>query len=103
MSIPANIAGEWTALQAQVTAATPVANASFATVKAMQLNADNLVADLQGALVTSSILDTWSAPSDPASIVSGFQTVLTAADDQNTLSLMRGIAGRIASNLDQVV
>lgn len=103
MTIPANITTEWNAVQAQVIAASPLANASYATIKAIQLNAGNLVADIQSALVSTSTLDSWSAPSDPSSIITGFEAVVEAADDQSDLSLLRGIAGRAASNLDQLV
>lgn len=103
MSIPVNITTELTDLQAQVAAATPLDAAPFSTIKALQLNAGNLVADIQTALTASSTLDTWTAPIDAPSIISGFQLVVTAAEDQNTLSLMRGVVGRAASNLNELV
>jgi len=115
MSIPANITTELTSLQAQVKAATPLNNANFATIKAMQLNAVNLVSDIQFALTTtklipnivlttdSVLLDTWVAPVDAISMVTGFNAVVVAGDNQNALSLMRGVVGRVASNLDQLV
>jgi hypothetical protein len=103
MTIPSNITTELANLQAQVVAATPLNNASFATIKAMQLNAGNLVSDIQKALITTSTLDTWVAPVDPTSMISGFQGVVIAGQDQNKLSLLRGVAGRVASNLDQLV
>jgi hypothetical protein len=115
MSIPANITTELGNLQAQVTAATPLNNAPFATIKAMQLNAGNLVADIQAALTTTTLipnivlttdallLDTWVPPPDPISMVAGVLTVLTAAQNQQQLSVKRGVVGRVASNLDQLV
>jgi hypothetical protein len=115
MSIPANITSELASLQAQVTAATPLKNAPFATIKALQLNAGNLVNDVQTALTTTTLvpnivlttdallLDTWLAPPDAISMVAGVLTVLTAAQNQQQLSLMRGVVGRVASNLDQLV
>ena len=103
MTLLANIQTELATLQAQVTAATPLANAPFAAVKAMQLNAGNLVNDIQTALTTVSVLDTWVAPVDPISMVNGFNLEVTASIDQNNLSLMRGVVGRVASNLDQLV
>ena len=83
-------------------AATPINNAPFATIKAMQLNAGNLVNDIQTALTATNTLDTWVAPVDPKSIVSGFDAVVCAAVDQNNLSFSRGVVGRVASNLDQL-
>lgn len=104
MSIPATITTALASLQAQVLAAQPLANASSATVKAMQLNAGNLVNDVQSALTApNNLLDTWSAPSDPASIVAGINNLVSAATDQSNLALMRGIVGRVASNLNQLV
>lgn len=115
MTIPTNITTELANLQAQVKAATPLSNAPFATIKAMQLNAGNLVADIQSALTTtklipnivlttdSVLLDTWVAPVDPVSMVTGFNAVVVAGNNQNDLSLKRGVVGRVASNLDQLV
>jgi hypothetical protein len=100
--IPANITSELAFLQTQVAAAKPLSNAPFTSVKAMQLNAGNLVADIQTVLVATNTLDTWVAPVDPASMVLGFGAVVIAADDQNNLSSMRGLVGRVASNLDQL-
>lgn len=102
MSIPSSITTAWQSLADQVTAAQPALSASRATRTALKLNAANLVDSIQSALTTTSILDTWAAPVDPQSIISGINTVVTAAQDQATLSLMRGIAGRAASNLDQL-
>lgn len=103
MTIPANVTMELASLQAQVAAATPLNNASFATIRALQLNAGNLVSDIQSELTETSTLDTFVAPVDPISIVAGFNAVVTEGQDQNKLSLMRGIVGRVASNLDQLV
>ena len=115
MTIPTNITTELASLQAQVKAATPLNNAPFATIKAMQLNAGNLVSDIQFALTTiklvpnivlttdSLLLDTWLPPPDPISMVTGFNAVVVSGDNQRDLSLMRGVVGRAASNLDQLV
>src|SRR4051812_14052839 len=99
--IPSNITTELESLQAQVNAALPLNQASFPTIKALQLNAGNLIIDIQAALVAPSILDTWIAPLDAASIISGFNIVVTAAEDLNQLSLLRGVTGRVAANLNQ--
>lgn len=103
MSIPANIVSELASLQAQVAAASPLSQATHATIVALQLNATQLVADVQTALTApNNLLDTWTAPPDPGAMVSGILSVLTAAQDQNTLSYMRGVTGRAASNLEQL-
>jgi hypothetical protein len=115
MSISSKITTELLSLQAQVTAAVPLNNAPFATIKALQLNAGNLVNDVQSALTTTTLipnivlttdtvlLDTWIPPPDPISMVTGFNAVVVAGQNQNKLSLLRGVAGRVASNLDQLV
>ena len=102
MTISASITTALTSLQAQVAAAQPLANASQATRTALKLNAGALVADIQAALVAPSLLDTWTPSTDPSVIVAGVNSVVTAAQDENTLSLMRGVVGRAASNLDQL-
>jgi hypothetical protein len=101
--IPTSVSVELLDLQTQVAQASPLDQASGATIKALQLNAGNLVEDIQAALVATSILDGWVAPTDPASMATGFATVAEAGSDQQALSLMRGIVGRVASNLDQLV
>jgi hypothetical protein len=103
MSIPANITTELASLQAEVAAASPLANASRATKVALQLNAAQLVEDVQSALVApNNLLDTWAAPTDPIAIVTGIDQIVTASEDQSALALMRGVVGRAASNLDQL-
>jgi hypothetical protein len=102
MAVSSTIMTEFTSLQAQVIAAAPLVNASHATVIALQLNAGTLVADIQSALTSDTLLDTWTAPVDPGGIVSGFLGVVIDGTDQNSLSLLRGVSGRIASNLDQL-
>lgn len=101
--IAQSIRDELVELQAQVVAATPLKNASTASVKAMQLNAQNLTADLQDALVATGTLDSWDAPSDAPTMITGFNDIVTQATDEATLSLMRGVIGRVTSNLDQLV
>jgi hypothetical protein len=104
MTIPANITTELASLQAQVAAAAPLKAASRATIKALQLNAAQLVSDVQTALVApGNLLDTWVAPADPSSIIAGVNSLVVTAVDQGNLSLMRGVIGRATSNLDQLV
>ncbi|WP_316227824.1 hypothetical protein [Bradyrhizobium sp. SZCCHNR3015] len=99
MSISTKITVALANIQAQVAAATPLAGASFPTVRAMQLNAADLLAYIQTDLTALSPLDTWVAPTDPETMVAGFNDLVTAANDQSTLSLMRGVVGRAAANL----
>lgn len=101
--IPANIIIELTSIIDQVNAAEPLANASRATIIALQLNGSKIVSDIQTALVApNNTLDVWVAPVDPAGIIQGVLGLVTAATDQSNLSLMRGTAGRATSNLDQM-
>lgn len=114
MTIPSNISIALTSLEAQVTAAAPLENANHSTVVALQLNVANLVTSIQTALTTTTLipnivastdttlLDGWIAPPDPLSIVVGVLKMMVAANNQNELSLMRGVVGRAASNLDQL-
>jgi hypothetical protein len=103
MSIPTNITTELASLQAQVAAAAPLANASHATIVVLQLNAENLVNDIQTALTApNNPLDTFVAPVDPQAIIAGVENLSTVAQDQYTLSLMRGVVGRAAANLEQL-
>lgn len=116
MPIPSSILIELADLQAGVTAATPLISASDVTIEALQLNAEQLVSDVQTTLVAvsvvtgtnqvsttdGSILDGWTAPVDPISMVSGLLTVDDAATDQSSLSLMRGVVGRVSINLNQI-
>lgn len=100
--IPPAITTALVSLEAQVDAAQPLENADQATIIALQLNAAALVKAIQDTLtVPSSVLDTWVPPSDPVSIVIGVLNDLEAAQDQTTLSLMRGVVGRATSNLEQ--
>ena len=103
MTISTTITTALSSLQAQVAAAAPLANASIPTITALQLNAAQLVSDIQTALTATSTLDTWVAPADPISMVNGFdQVVVAGVEIRSNLSLMRGVVGRAASNLDQL-
>lgn len=102
--IPASITSALTALQSQTTSAAPLSNATRATLVAIQLNADNLLASMDSAMPTvGGSLDTWVAPIDPPAIASGILGLLTNALDQSNLATMRGFSGRAAKNLDQLV
>jgi hypothetical protein len=102
VSISVSITTRLASLQAQVDASQPLAEANHATLTAIKLNAATLVAELQSALDASSVLDTYVASTDPELIISGVLKVSEAADDQNTLSLMRGLVGRAAKNLELI-
>lgn len=103
MSIPTSITTALTSLELQVQAAYPLANANHSTIVAIQLNAVYLLNNIQTTLTLSnSLLDTWTAPVDGPSIAKGITNILSAAQDQENLSLMRGVVGRATSNLEQL-
>jgi hypothetical protein len=102
MSIPSTITDALESLEAQVTAAQPLVNASQATRTALKLNAAALVDSIQETLTETSLLDTWAATADVKTIVSGVLSVVDASNDQQTLSLWRGVTGRVVSNLDML-
>lgn len=113
MTIPANITAELASLEAQVKAASPLINTPHSNLVAIQLNAVNLLSDIQTALTTttlsniipstdSTLLDGWVPPADAATIISGVLNILTASQNQENLSLLRGVVGRASSNLAQV-
>lgn len=103
MTVPAAITSELAALQAQVAAAAPLTSASAATVLALQLNAAQLVTDVDAALAgAAGQLDTWIAPADPDQIVAGVTALVDSVEDQSSLADTRGLVGRVAANLEQL-
>jgi hypothetical protein len=103
MGIPANITTELNFLEGQVTANTPLTGAPRATITAMQLNAAQLVNDIDSAVTNAAgTLDTWTPPTDPAAIAAGLEALGGNADDQSALTNMRGFVGRAAANLAQL-
>lgn len=102
--IPADITSQLQFLEAQVQQYQPLASAPRAGVSAMQLNAAALVVSVQDALVApGNLLDTWTSSQSSPVTIAGLLQVAQAATDQSNLSLLRGIAGRVASNLNQLV
>lgn len=103
MSLPANIMSELANLQAQTSAAAPLASASRATITAIKLNSAQLIADMETAITASrGQLDTFTAPADPAAIVTGMLALGAAAANQTSLVIARGYAGRANANIDQL-
>jgi hypothetical protein len=105
MTIPQNIVNEFVNIQAQIDAAIPLTAASQATVTALQLNASQLVNDCEQAQGTlAGALDTyvWTRGDDPAIITSAVQELNMNASDEANIVLLRALAGRMASNLNQL-
>jgi hypothetical protein len=105
MTIPQSIVTQFTDIQAQINAALPLTAASHATVVALQLNAVNLVNDCEQAQGTlAGALDTyvWTAGDDPGVITSAIQGLNMNGSDEANICLLRGLAGRMASNLNQL-
>lgn len=102
MTIPATISTDLANLQAQVLAASPLNKASHATITALQLNAASLLNKIQEALAApENVLDSWSGTEDILDIIAGVEGLLTAAQDQEALALLRGVVGRATTNLGQ--
>src|SRR5258708_37630279 len=112
--IPASITVALDSLQTQVNAAVPLEAASRPTIQALQLNVQTLVAAIDTALASAvtlsnsgtiglvATLDNWTGPTDPEGMITGVNAMLVSAKDQWALAIMRGIVGRVASNLDQL-
>jgi hypothetical protein len=103
--IPQNIVNEFVNIQTQIDAAIPLATASHPTVIALQLNVDQLVNDCEQAQGTlAGKLDTyvWTPGNDPAATTSAIQGLSVNANDEADIAWLRGLAGRMASNLHQL-
>lgn len=112
--IPSSITTALDSLQTQVNAALPLESASRPTIQALQLNAQTLVAAIDAAIASAATLstsgtiglvatlDNWTGPIDPEGMISGVKAMLVSATDQWALAVMRGLVGRVASNLDQL-
>lgn len=101
--IPANITTELGSLQAQVAAATPLEQASAPTIKALQLNAEQLANDCEQAEYSlAGALDAFTAPTDPEDIIQAVLGAFGNAMDEANITQMRGLVGRAVSNLNQL-
>jgi hypothetical protein len=104
MSVPANIITEILNLQAQIAAASPIAAAQYATLKAIQLNVRQTETDVTGALtMAAGLLDTWVAPRDQPGIISQLNTEIESAHDQWRLFDMLTAVSRAHLNIDLVI
>jgi hypothetical protein len=100
MSVTPAIAAEVAALNTTIAAAQPLAGASQLTVTTLALQAAQLVVDTQSALlVNAGALDTGISDVMAPAIVADFQAIVTSAGTQLSLADLRGLAGRVASNL----
>lgn len=101
MAVPANVIKELTALQAQMAAAAPLQSASFATIKAIQLNLDNLINDTFIALgAATGALDIWVEPTYPGAVATSILGIVVNANDQNDLFDILTLLGRVNHNID---
>lgn len=100
MSVPENITTGLTALQAQTAAANPMRSAPFATLKAIQLNAEQLETDTTFALYNAAgQLDTWVEPRNSDAVVAGFQEIVGSAIDEWRLLDMLCVISRVNLNV----
>lgn len=104
MSIPTKIITELTALQAEVIAAAPLAAATFAKVRSIQLNTEKLETDTTVALnEAAGKLDTWVAPRDTLGMIAGFLARQSEANDQWHLDDMLDVISRTLINVNIVI
>ena len=103
MAIGTALQAEIAALNVAFAAATPIEQAPRAAVTALQINAAQLVSDVDAALAgAAGALDTFTAPAMAADMATGLTGLYTASQNQTDLADLRGLAGRVASNLDQI-
>lgn len=102
MTIPASILGDLEALNTAYVAAAPLANATPQTIQLLALQADAVVADLDAAVgPAAGGLDAFVAPVMPAPLANAVLAVLDESTTQCALTDIRGVIGRLASNLAQ--
>jgi hypothetical protein len=103
MAIPSALQAQIAALNVAFTAASPVEQSPRAAITALQINAATLVPAVDSALAgAAGALDTFTAPALATDMATGLVGLLTASQNQTDLADLRGLAGRVASNLDQV-
>jgi hypothetical protein len=105
MTIAPAITTALTSLENQVTAASPLAQASAPTILALQLNAQALTGQIEQAQYDAAgQLDTWTDTSQaPEMMIQGVVNAYNSANDESSLAELRGIVGRVTSNLDQLL
>lgn len=104
MSIPAKIMTDLEALQTQINSAHPLESAPYATIQAINLNAENLETSTTLALYEAAgELDTWQAPRDQIGIIAGVQAAVSSARDEWRLLDMLTAISRSVLNLDLLV
>ena len=100
MAVPANIAAEVAALNATFVAIGSIEAASQGTVTSLANSAAQLVNNVETALTgVQPLLDTFMPPVMPPALVLQILAAETAAEAQLSLADLRGVSGRIASNL----
>ena len=105
MAIPQNIINEFAFIQGQIDRAIPLTTASQPMLLAIQLNTMQLVSDCENAQTKlAGQLDTWTPPptNEPTVIISGILDLSSSAQDEANIVLLRGLAGRMATNLNQL-
>jgi hypothetical protein len=100
MSVPTKITTALAALQTQIDAASPLSSASFATLKAIEINSQQLETDTAAALQTAAgLLDTWVAPRPVDLIVAGVQAAVVSTRDEWRLCDMLFVISRANLNV----
>ena len=103
MTIGPVLQAEIAALNVAFAAASPIEQAPRASVTALQINAAQLVSDIDSALASAAgALDTFTTPLLAADMATGLLGLYMASQNQTDLADVRGLAGRVVSNLDQI-
>ena len=105
MAIPVTITNQLADLQTAFDAASPIDTAATRSqILGLQFRAAQLVAACDATLpAAAGALDTATVPDMPTDMVKTVLALLQSAQDQTVLAEVRGLIGRAASNLDQVM
>lgn len=100
MTVSAQITAEVAALNSAFLAIGTIETASTGSVTALANQAEQLVNDVETDLVgVQPLLDTFMPPVMPPALVQQVLDAETVAETQLSLADLRGVSGRIASNL----
>ena len=102
MPIPANIIADLQDLSAEYAAAAPLTIAASTTIQALAIEAASVVSDLDAAIpAAAGALDGFAPTGKAPAIATAVLGLLDASTTQSSLTDIRGIVGRMASNLNQ--
>lgn len=104
MAVPPAIAAQVAALSTAFNAATPMASATRAQVYGLQQQSTALVGAIDAAISADDApIDGFTEPMDPNAVPGAVLGLLDTMQEQASLTEMRGLIGRVASNFAQQV